>query len=426
MIISGIADENKNFSDQKNDFESLIQQTALTIQNFCIPLKHIEKYKAFYSQYTNNPTAFFERVGSVETEVLKHFCKDEPCFYHEKLGESYLSFEEIQALKKGSLLKKSILNKSSIQLIRIAINNTLNANLSIAQGKYLHFLNSSILNFIYHNKQTFFQPVESLFNTNHNISFEFGYFRTSPGAHNPYWHDDYTIFKNDATLFQENQALILNCHIALSPVTAQSSPLCFMYGTQNIVYARSALKFFKENQLPFNEDLFLKAIYLGESLYKPGEKVKTNFLGLLPNYLYRLHQVQQDKVKFAVFFEKVQPGDFLIFSPNYMHTSPYKNTENTPRESIVLRCLADETYHYRNVISVENFREMVSFALGVEISINQLKKTLWKDHPCEISSSTSLHSNIYLHKDEIDHSHSFPRLYLEDLYRGYQTKFQSS
>jgi ectoine hydroxylase-related dioxygenase (phytanoyl-CoA dioxygenase family) len=416
--------KSENFTSLQEDFESLAQQSARIVEEFPIPHVHTERYRAFKNQYAYEPDAFFEQVGSVETGVLERFCQGTPCFNYEKLGENYLSCEEIESFKSGHILKKRADNREAIQAVMQDIHRILNTQSPLARGKHLHFLSPQVLSFIYFHRKVFFQPLESLFNTNQGISFEFGYFRTPPGARNIHWHDDYTIFKNDSRL-SSHGALILNCHIALSPVTSQSSPLCFMHGTPNIVYARSALKFFAGTPPFFDQELLLKATYLGEALYTPGEKIKTNFLGLLPNYVYRLDQVQKGNVKFSVFFETAQPGDFLIFSPNYMHASPYQNTESSPRESMVLRCFAEETYNYRNVMRMEDFREMVSFALGTEVSVGQIKHALWGDHP-EVSSATYLNSSVYLHKNDGASSDSPPRIYLEDLYHAYQNKFRAS
>jgi ectoine hydroxylase-related dioxygenase (phytanoyl-CoA dioxygenase family) len=409
----------------ENNFTALINESTKHVQEYVISDDHAIPFKKFKKEYENNSDIFFQNIDKIETEILSVFCKPPHLFASDNLGKNYLSIKEIKRFIQGEILQKSITNASEVSQIKSEINTILKNNNPVIDAKYLHFLSPKLLKFIYDHRKTFFQPVASLFNKDKGISFEFAYFRVAPGLCNPYWHDDYTIFKNEVINPATKKSLIVNCHLALSNVTSNSSPLCFLKGTEDIVYARSALKFFTYSDIKFNKDLFLKATYLAEKLYIPGRKVKTNFIGLIPNYSYRLHQLQNLTRQLEIFFQEVQMGDFLIFSPNYMHTAAYINTEQLPRESITLRCLEDDYYNYRNIITCEKLTQLLSFALKKIIAFDRLKNSLFKRYD-NLNLHTQIYSNIYINKEAHNKmNYKYPRIYLEDLYNFYNENLGS-
>jgi len=407
----------------QDDFDKLVKESAQYVQDYKIPEDHVDLFNTFKGQYETVPDLFFQNINQTETNILSQFSKKEYHFIDNKLGENYLSDQEIKKFTQGDILQKSVKDIDNINKIKIEIKSLLARNNPLISAKYLHFLSPKLIEFIYKNRKNFFQPIISLFNSDQDVSFEFGYFNVPQKSFNPYWHDDYTIFKNEIRNPKEGKSLILNCHIALSDVTEKSSPLCFIKGTENIVYARSALKFFTDQNIKFDKNLFLKSTYLAEKLYVPGQKIKANFIGLIPNYSYRLHQLKNSIHKMEIFFKESKQGDFLIFSPNYMHTSPYVNTQKVPRESMVLRCLEDDYYNYRNIITCGTVIQFISFALGKRIYLDQIKNILFKGYE-NINLDTKIYSNLYIRKpnnQEIKYNH--PRLYLDDFYDLYKTKY---
>jgi ectoine hydroxylase-related dioxygenase (phytanoyl-CoA dioxygenase family) len=397
-------------------FQTLIDEFTPLIHKYKIPKTHAANFENFNKEYKFNKSKFFRDIDNIETSILDIYKSRFNNIKHEQKN-SYLSDTEISDFLEGKILKKTILSTEDLDKLKTEIHNLLNLDNPLISRKFLHLLSPEIINFIFKHKSTLFGSIEALLGNKENISFELGYFRTPPGMSNHYWHDDYTLFRNKVLKSDQHKGLILNLHLALSNVRKDSSPVCFLRGTENLVYARAALKYFYSNNIKIDEELLLKATFLTEELYSPGKKVKTNFIGLLPCYKYRLFQLQKLQKKFEIFFHEVNYGDFLIFSPHYMHTSPFINQDKVARESIVFRFLSDDYYNLRNVVTCKTLIKYLSFAKGRKIKFQEIKSALFYNYP-DIHLNSKIYFNIYLNKKvgKVNNS-SYPRIYFEDIHQ---------
>ena len=399
-------------------FENLITKSTPLINDYIIPKDKAELFCAYKESYKSNKEFYFKDIEYIETPVLNSYK-----FLIEKNNvttenENYLSKSEIKKFLSGNILKKSINDVNSLNILKDEIHNLMEQqNNSLISHKFLYFFTPAVINFISKNKHSILGTIDSLLGKSEDISFELGYFKTMPGYCNQNWHDDYTLFKNKVLKQEQAKSLILNIHLALSDVKKESSPLTFIEGTNNLVYARSALKYFYQNHIKFDEELFLKATFLTEELYTPGKKVKLNFLGLLPCYAYRLFQLNVLKKSFDTFYHEANYGDFLIFSPHYMHSSPSVNTESSPRESLVFRFLSDDYFSFRNISTVKELIKYLSFAKKSNLSFEYIRNKLFYDYP-NITPNSQIYLSIYLNKKLCNNKHnSYPKIYLEDLFK---------
>ena len=168
--------------------------------------------------------------------------------------------------------------------------------------------------------------------------------------------------------------------------------------------------------------MFLKAIYLTENFYKPGRKIKINLLGLIPCFSYRLFQLKTLKKNFSIFFKELSCGDFLVFSPHYLHTSAYINHDKTAKESIVFRFMSNDHYNFRNKSTCRTLVKYLSFAKGRKIKFEEIKNTIFKNFP-DIKLDSEILLNIYINKNLITvNNQLIPKIYLEDLWQFFQNE----
>lgn len=392
-------------------FSFIIQELSKQIRSYTIPESHLRLFEEYKREYNQNRDEFFHGINSIETDIFSIFRERCSQSNQAKTRNDHLTSEETRQFLNGERLKRRAANHHEIHQLKDELGGVLSSNEPIIRAKFLPFLSPKLFMFISERRNLFFRPVESLLGSLKDVSFDFGYFRVNPGSSNPYWHDDYTLFKNEILDPETPQPLIVNCHLAISPVTKESSPLCFLQGSEKIVFARAAQKYFFENNIPHENELFLKSMFLSEQFYTPGQKVKANFLGLFPNLNYRLEKIIQGENHFEITFDPVEEGEFLIFSPHYLHTSLYENREGHPRESAVLRCFQGDYYCSKNVVSLREFAEMLSFANARELSLKEIQNHFFPLH--KMDGETKLISNIYIQKPEKPVAE--PRIYLDDL-----------
>ena len=386
-------------------------------RDFKIPDSHINKFNKFKKEYKEDKSDFYKDVTSIETPIMNEYKK---VAQKSSSADKYLSNEEIEAFISGDVLRKSLDNSEDIPILKNEIARLLESDNPIVERRFLFLLSPVFINFLYKNKKHIIGTVNGLLGKENDISFEFAYFMTLPNQHSPYWHDDYTVLRNKIIPDNKAQPLLLNCLVTLTNVTKNSSPLCFLRGTEKLVYARAALKYFDENNIEFDEELFLKAIYLTENFYTPGKEIKANLLGLIPGFSYRLFQLKTLKKPFSMFFKELSCGNFLVFSPHYLHTSAYINQDKIAKESIVFRFMSNDHYNFRNKSTCKKLLEYLSIAKGRKLDFEEIKNTIFKNFP-NIKLDSEILLNIYINKNfSTVNNQSTPKIYLEDLWKFFQ------
>lgn len=402
-------------NDLANQFENLIIKSTPLINNYIIPKNKTKLFSDFKESYKYDKKWFFKHIKNIEIPVLNSYKSLVQKNNFAIKNKNYLSNSEIEKFLSGGILKKTVNDIDSLNILKGELHNLIEQkNAPFISNKLLYFFTPSVINFIIKNKHSILGAVNSLLGQSEDISFELGYFKTIPGYCNQNWHDDYTLFRNKVPEQEQMQSLILNIHLALSDVKKESSPLTFLLGTDKLVYARAAIKYFHQNHIKFDEELFLKATYLTEELYIPGKKIKPNFLG--PCYSYRLFQLNVLKKVFNTLYHEVKYGDFLIFSPHYMHSSPSINTESSPRESLVFRFLSDNYFNFRNISTVKELGKYLSFAQKNKLSFEYIRNKLFYNYP-NVTPDSQIYLSIYLNKKSCDYKYdSYLKIYLEDLF----------
>ena len=407
----------------QEQLEFLLNLYSDRTRNYKIPNSHINTFNDFKKKYKEDKTNFYSDVTLIEKPIMNDYKKAVQKYdLLSSSNNTYLSNEEITTFLSGDVLKKSLDNSEDIPLLKNEIARLFESDNPLVERRFMFLLSPLFINFSYKNKKHIIGTVNSLLGKHDDISFEFAYFKTPPNQHSPYWHDDYTVLRNKIIPNNKEQTLLLNCLITLTNVTKNSSPLCFLRGTEELVFARAALKYFDENNIEFDEELFLKAIYLTENFYTPGKEIKANLLGLIPGFSYRLFQLKTLKKPFSMFFKELSCGDFLVFSPHYLHTSAYINQDKIAKESIVYRFMSNGHYNFRNKSTCKTLLEYLSFAKGREIDLKEIKRTIFKNFP-NLKLDSEILLNIYINKDlSTVNKPSIPRIYLEDLWQFFQNE----
>ena len=392
--------------------ENLATRFGSLVKDYKIPDSHTELFQDFMHDYKNYDS-FFNNIGQVETEILPIFANN---IAQNASHNSALTKEDIAKFLSGDIIIKTICDKQKAKRLRKEIQTALESDNENVMTKLLHLCVPSIIGLIYSQYDLVVETVSKCFGKSEDISFEVGFFNISPGLNSVHWHDDYTLFCNKISGPNIDKRLLLNFHIALTDVTGNSSPVSFIKGAENIIYARSAIKYFTDNNVSFDKDLFLKATFLTENLYKPGEEVKANFIGLLPAIAYRMDQSKCCGKTLEIFCNELKAGQVQIFSPHLTHTAPFINKDNFARQSLVLRFFAGSDYNYRNVITVRQFMNSLSFAAARKLSIEDVQKYFFKGIT-NISYDAKICFNIYINKGIPLNQ---PMIYLEDLHNFFQ------
>ena len=400
----------------QNQFEYLIQKFSALARNYEIPSSHTDIFKQFCLSYQNYEE-FFIGIDNIESEILPIFAEN---VSRNRECRASITSDEINNFLSGDIVVKTLCTKDVAQKLRHNIHNALLWNSTYTGSsrlapKLLHLLSPSIVQLIHDQHKLIVDTVGKLFGKSEDISFEPGYFNIQPGMHSMHWHDDYTLFCNTITGSSLDKRLLLNFHIALTDVFKASSPVCFLRGAENIVYARSAIKYFKDNNITFDEELLLKATFLTENLYRPGEEVKANFIGLIPSMSYRMYRSKYFNHKLSIFYNELKAGQVQIFSPHLCHTSPFINSTNQSRESLVLRFFASSEYNHRNIITIQDFVDALSFATNRTLTKDDIQSHFFHEAK-NLDYDSKLCFNVYLNKSSSCKELEYPRIYLEDLH----------
>lgn len=393
--------------------ENLSIRFGSLVKAYKVPDSHTGLFQEFMFNYKNYNN-FYNHIAQIETEILPIFANN---LFQNANYNTALTKEDIAKFLSGDIVIKTICDEQKAERLRQEIQTALESANESVMAKLLHLCVPTIIGLIYSQYDLVVDTVSKCFGKSEDISFEVGFFNISPGLNSVHWHDDYTLFCNKISGPNIDKRLLLNFHIALTDVTGNSSPVSFIRGAENIVYARSAIKYFTDNNVSFDKDLFLKATFLTENLYKPGEEVKANFIGLLPAIAYRMHQSKCCGRTFEIFYNELKAGQVQIFSPHLTHTSPFINKDNFARQSLVLRFFAGSDYNYRNVITVRQFINSLRFATAKQLSIEDVQKYFLKGIT-NISYDTKICFNIYINKGVSTIEH--PKIYLEDLHNFFQ------
>lgn len=396
----------------QNQFEHLIQKFSVLVRDYKIPSSHTDAFKKFRLSYQNYEE-FFAGIDNIECEVLPIFAenvtKNQEC-------STGITSNEIDDFLSGKIVVKTLCTKYVIEELRNNINDALLKNSSSRLApKLLHLLSPTIVQLICDQRHLIVDTVGKLIGKSEEVSFEIGFFSIQHGMHSVHWHDDYTLFCNTIAGLSLDKRLLLNFHIALTDVFKASSPVCFLRGTENIVYARSAVKYFKDNNIRFDEELLLKATFLTENLYRPGEEIKANFIGLVPSMSYRMHRSKYFNHKLSIFYNELKAGQVQIFSPHLCHTSPFINSTNHPRESLVLRFFAGSEYNHRNIITIKDFIDSLSFATAKTLTKDDIQDHFFQG-VTKLDYNSKLCFNLYLNKSSTHQESQYPKIYLEDLH----------
>lgn len=397
----------------QNQLEELLERFSPLIENFEIPEYALERYKKFKSDYYDNPNIFFDKVKKPEIEVLPSFSKIIKNNNDIK-GLQFINSVDIDNFLSGNIILKTLLNKTETNILRQAIASVLNSSYEAKHPKLLYLLIPDIVKTLFTSNIITETAMKFLSYPGSDISFELGFFSIKPGQNSINWHDDYSLFFNKTPKIENiNKRLILNFHIALTDVKSNSSPVSFIKGTESLVYARSATKYFKDNKIKFDENIFLKAIFLTENLYKPGQEIKPNFLGLLPALSYRLHQIKNLNQDLKIFFKELNAGMVQIFSPHIWHTSPFINETNIARESLVLRFFSGSDYHNTNLITIRDLIKHLSFAKSRDVELEEINTALFKQ--ANLSLDSQIYTNLYIGNK--DKKSKYLKIYIKDLYK---------
>jgi len=396
----------------QNQFEHLIQKFSVLVRDYKIPSSHIDAFDKFRLSYQNYQE-FFVGINNIECEVLPFFAKNVSKNQGSSTG---ITSNEIDDFLSGDIIVKTLCTKYIIEGLRNNIHDALLRNKANRLApKLLHLLCPSIIKLIHDQRHLIVDTVGRLLGKSEEVSFEIGFFSIQHGMHSVHWHDDYTLFCNTIAGSNLDKRLLLNFHIALTDVFKVSSPVCFLRGTENIVYARSAVKYFKDNNIKFDEELLLKATFLTESLYRPGEEVKANFIGLVPSMTYRMHRSKYFNHKLSIFFNELKAGQVQIFSPHLCHTSPFINSTDCPRESLVLRFFAGSEYNHRNIITIRDFIDSLGFATAKILTKDDIQDHFFQG-VTNLDYDSKLCFNVYLNKSSDHQESQNPKIYLEDLH----------
>jgi hypothetical protein len=396
--------------------EELVEKFLPLIKNFEIPESHLETFKKFKQDYHDDYEGFFNKIDKLEVEIFPAFSKIIKTNTN-KEDLQFIDSSDIDNFLSGDIIVKTLFNKTEIASLRNSISRLLNSSYEANHRKLLHLLIPDIIKTLFASDSILKTAINFLDYDGADIAFELAFFSIKPGQINIHWHDDYSLFSNKVPDISNNinNRLLLNFHIALTEVTNQSSPLSFIKGTESIIYARPAIKYFKDNGIKFDENLFLKATFLTEYLYKPGQEVKPNFLGLLPSISYRLHQIKNLNQDLTIFFKELDAGMVQIFSPHLWHTSPFLNRNDIARESLVLRFFTSSDYHSTNLITIRELINHLSFAKERDVSLDEIKIFLFKQNST-LSLDSKLYTNIYINKNYKSAESKYLKIYIQDLY----------
>jgi ectoine hydroxylase-related dioxygenase (phytanoyl-CoA dioxygenase family) len=398
----------------RNQLEELLERFSPLIENFEIPEYALQRFKKFKSDYYDNPNIFFDKVKKLEIEVFPAFSKIIKNNNDVK-DLQFINSVDIDNFLSGNIILKTLLNKKETNILKEAITSVLNSSYEAKHPKLLHLLIPDIVKTLFASNIITETAIKFLSYPGSDISFELGFFSIKPGHNSVNWHDDYSLFCNKTPKIEDiNKRLILNFHIALTDVKSNSSPISFIKGTESLVYARSATKYFKDNGIKFDKNIFLKAIFLTENLYKPRQEIKPNFLGLLPALSYRLHQIKNLNQELEIFFKELNAGMVQIFSPHIWHTSPFINESNIARESLVLRFFVSSDYHNTNLITIQDLITHLSFAKSREVGLEEINAALFKQE--NLSLGSQVYTNIYMGNKDKDKKSKYFKIYVNDLY----------
>lgn len=401
--------------DLKTDFKRLITELSKQIDLYKIPKSNEADFENFKNEYANHEV-FFRNIDDIEFDVSKYFHENFSLF---DISQKHYSNKDISNIGNGNILIKQVCDAYEANLLKTNIQDiTFNISDKI-DNKLLHFSIPKIIQLICDSKNEILSLSKKLLRDTKDLSFEVGYFKIDCGKSTGFWHDDYTLFSNKILNNNFWKKLLLNFHIALSDIKDEiSSPVSFIRGTEKIVYARAAIKFFIENNIKFDEEKFLKAVYLTENLYRPGEEIKANFIGMIPSLSYRYYKFEENPENYSVFFNKMKQGYAQIFSPHLMHTAPFENTQNIPRESLVLRFLAGGEYNFRNIVSLKDIIRNLSLAINRELKLSEFANHFFNNIE-NVSLNSKVYMNLFINKSEEYNTNTSDilRIYYDDLYK---------
>lgn len=403
--------------DVQQDLERLITILFQQLHRYEIPASHqanFEKFLKEYGQYEK----FFKDITETELDILKYF--KENSLSNREEPQNFSKLDVIKFLNGGIVIKEFTERTKALKMGE-NINNVVSKFTEKIDNKMLHFSVPLISQLVNEQSDLILGLAKKFLNFSNELSFEVGYFKISPGISTGYWHDDYSLFCNKFSKEGFQERLLLNFHIALSDVYETSSPVSFIKGSEKIVYARPAIKFFKDRKIEFEVDSFLKATYLTENLYVPGEEIKANFIGMIPSLYYRLYQCRNSHQKYDIFYNILKAGEMQIFSPHLLHTAPFKNIDNKPRESLVLRFFAGSSYNYRNTITVRDLIRNLSVSKSRDVGLDEVKSFFFKDYK-KVEYDSYLYFNVFIKKEQRNKDSNILRVYLDNLVNFFNSR----
>lgn len=259
----------------------------------------------------------------------------------------------------------------------------------------VNFLMPSISELIKKNIDAIIQPFKSLMNLSEDekVYLTTELIMVEPNKGSRYnLHNDYKL----PSEWMKNPGPWLNMHLALTPISVNSAPLYLFPRTHTTIVSPSyIIEQIIENKIPAKEKeihLFLKALAITQNggldkkiIINDREFNATDVYSPII-YKYYIENYSTSWKDIESIFMESKVGEYTLFLPSVFHYSFHKNTQETPRITLVFRPTIENTVYteklsssdlisffskvFENTIYTQKFtiEEIINIILGVPIN----------------------------------------------------------